>query len=52
MADNPDVKITISGGGSSTGVASAADGTVDIGAASRELKEKSKALLPNILDLL
>jgi phosphate transport system substrate-binding protein len=44
MADNPDVTITVSGGGSSTGVASAADGTVDIGAASRELKDSEKGL--------
>lgn len=35
----PDVTVVIQGGGSSTGVKSAAEGTVDIGAASRELKE-------------
>jgi phosphate transport system substrate-binding protein len=39
MAENPDINIIIQGGGSSTGVKSANDGTVDIGAASRELKE-------------
>jgi len=44
IKDNPDVKITISGGGSSTGVASVADGTVDIGAASRELKDSEKGM--------
>jgi phosphate transport system substrate-binding protein len=44
IAANPDVKITISGGGSSTGVKSAADGTVDIGAASRELKDSEKGM--------
>ncbi len=44
MDQNSDVKITIQGGGSSTGVKSAADGTVDIGAASRELKDSEKSL--------
>ena len=38
MAKYPDIKVVIQGGGSSTGVKSAAEGTVDIGAASRELK--------------
>lgn len=40
----PDVNVVIQGGGSSTGVKSAADGTVDIGAASRELKESEMDL--------
>jgi phosphate transport system substrate-binding protein len=44
MVKYPDVEITIQGGGSSTGVKSAADGTVDIGAASRELKDSEKGL--------
>jgi len=44
MDKNADIKITIQGGGSSTGVKSAADGTVDIGAASRELKDSEKNL--------
>jgi phosphate transport system substrate-binding protein len=38
MQMHPNVKVVIQGGGSSTGVKSAAEGTVDIGAASRELK--------------
>jgi phosphate transport system substrate-binding protein len=38
MSMHPKVNIVIQGGGSSTGVKSAAEGTVDIGAASRELK--------------
>jgi phosphate transport system substrate-binding protein len=42
--NNPKVTITIQGGGTSVGIKSAADGTVDIGAASREL-------LPNELQL-
>lgn len=44
MAAHPDVEITIQGGGSSVGVKSAANGTVDIGAASRELKPEEKTL--------
>jgi len=40
----PDVTVVVQGGGSSTGVKSAAAGTVDIGAASRELKESEKTL--------
>jgi phosphate transport system substrate-binding protein len=42
MAKYPGVTITVQGGGSSVGVQSAADGTVDIGAASRELKESEE----------
>lgn len=38
MAMYPKVKINISGGGSSAGVKAASDGTVDIGAASRDVK--------------
>jgi phosphate transport system substrate-binding protein len=44
MANNPDVEVTVAGGGSSVGVQSAADGTVDIGAASRELKPEEETL--------
>jgi len=46
---NPDVTITIQGGGSSVGVKSAADGTVDIGAASRELKSDEPKLVTHLL---
>jgi len=49
MSINPDVSITIQGGGSSVGVKSAADGTVDIGAASRELKESEPELVKHLL---
>ncbi|MBN1368459.1 MAG: substrate-binding domain-containing protein, partial [Dehalococcoidales bacterium] len=38
MNIHPKVNVVIQGGGSSVGVKSAAEGTVDIGAASRELK--------------
>lgn len=40
----PEVQITISGGGSGVGVTSVADGTVNIGAASRDLKESEQGL--------
>jgi phosphate transport system substrate-binding protein len=46
---NPDATITIQGGGSSVGVKSAADGTVDIGAASRELKSDEPKLVTHLL---
>jgi phosphate transport system substrate-binding protein len=46
---NPGVTITIQGGGSSVGVKSAADGTVDIGAASRELKPDEPKLVKHLL---
>jgi phosphate transport system substrate-binding protein len=51
MAEHPDVKITIQGGGSAVGIKSAADGTVDIGAASRELTvdEKNLGLVEHVL---
>lgn len=40
MKTNTKVKINVAGGGSSAGVKSAQEGTADIGAASRNLKEK------------
>jgi len=49
MADNPEVNIIIQGGGSSTGVKSCNDGTVDIGAASRELKSTEPNLVKHTL---
>jgi phosphate transport system substrate-binding protein len=45
----PKVDVTIQGGGSSVGVKSADDGTVDIGAASRELKPDEPALVTHLL---
>lgn len=39
MAENPDVRIEVSGGGSSAGVKAAQNNTVDFGAASRNLKD-------------
>jgi phosphate transport system substrate-binding protein len=51
MAKYPDVKVIIQGGGSGVGVKSAADGTVDIGAASRELtaEEKNMGIVEYVL---
>jgi phosphate transport system substrate-binding protein len=42
-SENPKIKVTIQGGGSGVGVKSAQDGTVDIGAVSRELSAEEKA---------
>lgn len=41
--------ITVSGGGSSVGVKSAADGTADIGMASRDLKSSEQTDYPNLV---
>jgi phosphate transport system substrate-binding protein len=50
MGMYPEVNIVIQGGGSSTGVKSAAEGTVDIGAASRELKSNEVGtVVPHVL---
>jgi phosphate transport system substrate-binding protein len=47
----PDVNITVTGGGSSVGIKSASEGTLNIGAASRELKasEESLGLVVSVL---
>lgn len=44
MAENPDVKITLSGGGSGNGVKAIIDGTADIGNCSRFIKGKEVKL--------
>ena len=49
MDSHPDVKVIIQGGGTSTGIKSCNDGTVDIGAASRELKSSEPALVTHLL---
>jgi phosphate transport system substrate-binding protein len=49
MEDNADINIIIQGGGSSTGVSKTADGTFDIGAASRELKADEPELTTHLL---
>ena len=48
MAQNPDLKIEVQGGGSSVGVTSAGEGTVDIGNASREIKSSELDKFPNL----
>jgi len=44
MGENPGVQVTVQGGGSSVGVESVSKGTVDIGNASRDLKDEEKDL--------
>jgi phosphate transport system substrate-binding protein len=48
MKLNPDLTIEIQGGGSSVGVTSAGEGTVDIGNASREIKASELEQFPNL----
>lgn len=48
MAANPDVTIEVQGGGSSVGVTSAGEGTVDIGNASRNVKESELEIFPEL----
>jgi len=48
MKLNPDVVIEIQGGGSSVGVTSAGEGTVDVGNASREIKSSEFEKFPNL----
>ena len=47
-AKNPGVQIDIQGGGSSVGVKSAGEGTVDIGTASREVKPEELQKYPDL----
>ena len=47
-AQHPNVQVDIQGGGSSVGVKSAGEGTVDIGAASREIKSSELDEFPNL----
>ena len=48
-ATNPDVQIDVQGGGSSVGVKSAGEGTVDIGMASREVKDSELDEYPDLV---
>lgn len=41
--ENPDVRISVTGGGTGTGIAAMINGTVNIANASREMKEEEKA---------
>ncbi len=49
MKANPDVKVTVQGGGSGVGITSAADGTAAIGNVSRDLKDDEKAKYPALV---
>ncbi len=48
-SENPDIDVVIQGGGSGVGIKAANDGTVDIGAASRELTASDPALVKHLL---
>ena len=48
-AKHPQVEITVQGGGSSVGVKSAGEGTVDVGAASRQVKESELQEFPDLV---
>jgi len=48
MAENPDVTIEVQGGGSSVGVTSAGEGTVNIGTASRNVKDSEFETFPEL----
>lgn len=48
MADNANVQIDVQGGGSSTGVKAAAQGTVNVGMASRAIKDSEMAEYPDL----
>ena len=48
MTENPDVMIEVQGGGSSVGITSAGESTVDIGNASRNVKESELETFPEI----
>jgi phosphate transport system substrate-binding protein len=49
MKKNPTVRITVQGGGSGTGIKMIGEGSVDIGASSRELKAEEKTTYPDLV---
>lgn len=48
MASHPQVRVTVQGGGSSVGVKSAGEGTVDVGMASRAIKDSELQEFPDL----
>jgi phosphate transport system substrate-binding protein len=48
-ATDPGLQIDVQGGGSSVGIKSAGEGTVDIGMASREIKDSESVEFPNLV---
>lgn len=51
-AKNPGVQIDVQGGGTSVGVKSGGEGTVDLGAASRDLKDDEKKQYPDLKQIM
>ncbi|MEA1944812.1 MAG: phosphate ABC transporter substrate-binding protein [Euryarchaeota archaeon] len=49
MEEHPDIDVYVSGGGSSHGIKSVAEGTVDIGDASRDMKDSEKKKHPDLV---
>ncbi|OFV66029.1 MAG: Phosphate binding protein [Candidatus Syntrophoarchaeum butanivorans] len=49
MEKHPGSRIDVAGGGSSHGIKAVAEGTVDIGTASRELKESERSRYPDLI---
>lgn len=48
MKEHPNVRVSVSGGGSGHGIKASASGEIDIGAASRDLKPQEKRKYPNL----
>jgi phosphate transport system substrate-binding protein len=48
MLENPELRISVSGGGSGHGVKAAGEGAIDIGAASRDVTSKEMEMYPDL----
>ncbi|HID19796.1 MAG TPA: phosphate ABC transporter substrate-binding protein [Methanophagales archaeon] len=48
MVENPELRISVSGGGSGHGVKAVGEGAIDIGAASRDVKSKEMEMYPDL----
>lgn len=49
MKKHPDIMVFVQGGGSGTGIRFVGEGTIDIGAASREVTEEERKAYPNLV---